>query len=72
MREVVLVTGMGSMGLACARRLGTGRQLLLADIDADLLKSCRDQLLEDAHQVETLQIYLGDATAMDSLSGRYG
>lgn len=34
MPEVVVVTGLGGMGLACARRLGNGRRMIFADIDA--------------------------------------
>lgn len=44
MREVVVVVGVGGMGLACARRLGPGRKLVIADHDATRLADCTAEL----------------------------
>ena len=38
MSEVVVVTGIGGMGVACARRLGAGRELVVADFDEKKLE----------------------------------
>jgi NAD(P)-dependent dehydrogenase (short-subunit alcohol dehydrogenase family) len=43
-REVVVVIGVGGMGLACARRLGPGRQLVIADHDAERLTESTAEL----------------------------
>jgi NAD(P)-dependent dehydrogenase (short-subunit alcohol dehydrogenase family) len=42
--EVVVITGAGGMGLACARRLGGGRRLLLADVSEPLLAAAQAEL----------------------------
>jgi NAD(P)-dependent dehydrogenase (short-subunit alcohol dehydrogenase family) len=43
-REVVVVVGVGGMGMACARRLGSGRQLVIADHDATRLAESTEEL----------------------------
>jgi NAD(P)-dependent dehydrogenase (short-subunit alcohol dehydrogenase family) len=43
-KEVVVVLGAGGMGMACARRLGPGRQLVIADHDAARLSDCIAEL----------------------------
>ena len=42
--EVVVVVGVGGMGGPLARRLGTGRTVLLADFDEGLLSSTAEAL----------------------------
>ena len=37
MSEVVVVTGIGGMGVACARRVGMGRRLVIADFNEEKL-----------------------------------
>src|SRR4051794_37422857 len=39
MTDVAVVTGVGGMGMACARRLGAGRHVVLADFDEAKLQS---------------------------------
>ena len=41
MNDVVVVTGVRGLGLACARRLGVGKQLLLADNNPETLAAPR-------------------------------
>lgn len=45
--DVIVITGLGGMGLAIARRLGSGRQLVLADHAQDLLDRGTDTLRGD-------------------------
>lgn len=49
--DVVVVTGTGGMGVAIARRLGPGRQLVLADYSADQLESTARTLAAEGHWV---------------------
>ena len=68
-REIVIVTGMGAMGVACARRLGSGRQLLLADNDQSRLDHARNLLHEQGFAVDGLCLDLADSQAMVELDG---
>lgn len=52
--EVVVVTGAGGMGIAVARRLGPGRQLVLADRAEDLLERVATTLRGEGHWVQTV------------------
>ena len=51
MSEVVVVTGIGGMGMACARRLGAGRHLLVADANEGKLIAEAEQLEVDGFAV---------------------
>lgn len=51
-RNIVVVIGTGGMGLACARRLATGRKLLLADYTAEIVERSVNSLQNDGHTVE--------------------
>jgi NAD(P)-dependent dehydrogenase (short-subunit alcohol dehydrogenase family) len=52
MSEVVVVTGIGGMGIACARRLGPGRELVVTDFDEEKLE--RETAEDIASAVEWL------------------
>jgi len=54
-REVIVVTGVGGMGVAIARRLGAGRVLVLADYAEELLGSVTEQLKGEGHDVHAVQ-----------------
>ncbi len=49
--RVVVVTGLGGMGIAVARRLGPGSTLLLADIDATALGEAAEILRAEGNHV---------------------
>ncbi|MFF0490184.1 SDR family oxidoreductase [Nocardia sp. NPDC004068] len=48
---VAVVIGVGGMGRAIARRIGSGRCLLLADFDAAALDTVAEQLRDEGHTV---------------------
>ena len=52
-QDVLVITGAGGMGLAVARRLGSGTQQLLADIDAASLGTIAARLSDDGYRVAT-------------------
>jgi len=66
-KELVIITGMGAMGLACARRLGSGRQLLLVDNDMDRLNQSVVSLQSEGFTVRGHQLDLGDAASISVL-----
>jgi NAD(P)-dependent dehydrogenase (short-subunit alcohol dehydrogenase family) len=49
--RVVLVIGLGGMGSAVAKRLGSGSTVLLADFNSDTLKAAADQMRADGYRV---------------------
>ena len=51
MTEVVVVTGTGGMGVAVGRRLGSGRRVVLADVDDVHLARVADDLTRDGYDV---------------------
>jgi NAD(P)-dependent dehydrogenase (short-subunit alcohol dehydrogenase family) len=64
MQETVVITGAGGMGLACARRLGSGRQLLVGDFDPARLAALADELSKDGYNVVTRQLDVSDADSV--------
>jgi NAD(P)-dependent dehydrogenase (short-subunit alcohol dehydrogenase family) len=67
-RSVLVVTGVGSMGLAAVRRLGGGRRILLADVSQSRLEAAAAALQNDGHEVSTQVMSVGDATAVHQLA----
>ena len=53
---VVVVTGTGGMGRAVARRLGTGRALVLADASDQQLQDAAEALRADGFDVHPLSV----------------
>jgi NAD(P)-dependent dehydrogenase (short-subunit alcohol dehydrogenase family) len=68
MKQVILVTGMGAMGLACARAIGSGVQLLLADNDAARLDGAIAALKEEGFHVAGKLLDLGDPRSAVALA----
>ncbi|MGV9744092.1 SDR family oxidoreductase [Rhodococcus zopfii] len=50
-KDVVVVIGVGGMGLAIARRLGSGRKVLLADFNGTTLAEAGETLRGEGHDV---------------------
>lgn len=67
LKELVIVTGLGTMGIACARRLGNGRQLLLVDNDQIRLDQAQNLLQEDGFAVDCQRLDLGDPESIQQL-----
>jgi NAD(P)-dependent dehydrogenase (short-subunit alcohol dehydrogenase family) len=68
MQDTVVITGAGGMGMACARRLGSGRRLLLADFNTELLKSVANELSEEGFNVATRQVDVADPEGVRALA----
>jgi NAD(P)-dependent dehydrogenase (short-subunit alcohol dehydrogenase family) len=67
-REVVVVTGTGGMGEAAARRLGTGRALVLADAaESQLARTCA-RLTDAGHDVHAVRTDVSDAADVAALA----
>ncbi|MCK9896510.1 SDR family oxidoreductase [Frankia sp. AgB32] len=67
-RDVAVVVGVGGMGAAIARRLGSGRALLLADANKDTLTGLADALSDEGHEVVAEPVDIGDEASVASLA----
>ncbi|KAK0630255.1 hypothetical protein B0T17DRAFT_589831 [Bombardia bombarda] len=63
-KNILVVVGCGGMGLACARRLSSGRKIFLADASDKNLNSGVQSLLDDGHEVEG---HIVDVSVFDSV-----
>ena len=59
--EIVVVTGVGGMGMACARRSGPGRIWVLGDSDAEHLASSAQALIAEGYLVLPQELDVSDA-----------
>ena len=63
-REVLTIIGVGGMGQAIARRLGSGKTMLLADNNESALASVAESLSADGHDVDSRRV---DVSSPESL-----
>lgn len=66
--EVVVITGIGGMGMAIARRLGVGRQLVLADVDGKRIDSAAATLAAEGYAVRPEQVDVSDQASVERLA----
>ena len=66
--RVVVVTGLGGMGLAVARRLGPGSTVLLADVDAVTLGTAAGVLRAEGQQVVEQVTDVSDPASVTALA----
>lgn len=68
MEDVVVVTGAGGMGTAIARRLGSGRRLILADAAPSVLDRAVAALTDDGYAVRGVLADVSDAAQVRDLA----
>jgi NAD(P)-dependent dehydrogenase (short-subunit alcohol dehydrogenase family) len=71
-RSVVIVIGTGGMGLAVARRLASGRRLLLADYSEASLDAVTTALRGEGHAAEAHAVDVADRASVEKLAGAAG
>jgi len=71
-RNALVVIGAGGMGLAIARRLGGGRQLLLADASAAQLDVALDLLRAEGFAVDAHRIDVSQRVSVEKLASAAG
>jgi NAD(P)-dependent dehydrogenase (short-subunit alcohol dehydrogenase family) len=64
-QDVLVIVGAGGMGLAIARRAGSSRLVLLADVNEPALQSAAAGLRRDGHRVEAVPV---DVTSQRSVA----
>ena len=67
-REVVVVIGAGGIGLAIARRQGSGKTILLADINEDTLKAAVKTLQSTGHDVTSQRVDVSSRESVRALA----
>ena len=67
--DVVVVTGAGGMGLAVARRLGSGRTVILADARPEALDRALGALRDEGYAAQGVVTDVADARAVTELAG---
>jgi NAD(P)-dependent dehydrogenase (short-subunit alcohol dehydrogenase family) len=67
-REVLAVIGVGGMGQAIARRLGSSKTLLLADSNDAMLTSVADSLAADGYDVERQTVDVSSPESVHALA----
>ena len=67
-KPVLVIIGVGGMGKAIARLMGSGKTILLADIDESTLDAAAQELRSDGHAVTTQQVDLTQAASVDALA----
>ncbi len=67
-----MVIGVGGMGLAIARRLGSGRTLLLADVDEGGLERAARTLADEGHAVQSHPVDVSSSASVASLASVAG
>jgi len=66
--RVVVVTGLGGMGMAIARRIGSGSTVLLADVDPAALGAASGQLRGEGYQVVEQATDVSDPASVTTLA----
>jgi NAD(P)-dependent dehydrogenase (short-subunit alcohol dehydrogenase family) len=68
MRDVLVVIGAGGMGQAIARRLGSGKTVLLADYNDETLQAVAASLTGDGYQVQARSVDVSSAESVGELT----
>jgi NAD(P)-dependent dehydrogenase (short-subunit alcohol dehydrogenase family) len=66
--SVLVVIGTGGMGVAIARRCGSGRRVLLADVDANALDATATALTAEGHDVTVQRVDVTDRASVEELA----
>jgi NAD(P)-dependent dehydrogenase (short-subunit alcohol dehydrogenase family) len=66
--NVVVITGVRGLGLACARRLGVGKQLVLADNNPEVLADTVRQFEDDGYKVLSAVVNVADPNSVNELT----
>jgi NAD(P)-dependent dehydrogenase (short-subunit alcohol dehydrogenase family) len=67
-KDVAVVIGVGGMGQAIARRIGSGRAVLLADFNEGTLSTTADLLRGEGHDVTAKVVDVGDHDSVRALA----
>lgn len=63
-KDVVVLIGAGSIGIACARRIATGKHLIIGDINSKTAKKVEEDLYNAGFETSSVQV---DLTSRESI-----
>jgi NAD(P)-dependent dehydrogenase (short-subunit alcohol dehydrogenase family) len=66
--DTVVIVGAGAMGMAAARRLGLGRQVVLADYASERLDPAAQMLGGEGYRVDAMVVDVGDRAGVERLA----
>src|SRR5437899_2122024 len=66
--EAALIIGAGGMGTAIARRLGSGKTLVLADFNKEALDHAAEALRAEGHDVHTHPVDVSEPESVAALA----
>ena len=66
--KVLVIIGAGGMGVPLARRLGTGKHILLADFSSSILQSSLTTLQNEGHSASTITCDIASYASVSSLA----
>jgi NAD(P)-dependent dehydrogenase (short-subunit alcohol dehydrogenase family) len=67
-KPVLVVVGVGGMGKTIARRVGSGKTVLLADFNENTLNAAADELRGDGFTIHTQTVDVSDAASVKALA----
>jgi NAD(P)-dependent dehydrogenase (short-subunit alcohol dehydrogenase family) len=67
-KDVLVVVGVGGMGRAIARRLGSGRNVLLADVSPEALRSAAALLQDEGHDVTARALDVSSRSSVSAVA----
>ncbi|GAA0886552.1 SDR family oxidoreductase [Sphingobacterium siyangense subsp. cladoniae] len=70
MKKTIVITGIGGMGIACARRLGSGYKLLLCDFNEQQLSTVSAELTMGGYDVTTLKLDVSDKASVEAAASK--
>lgn len=65
---VIVIIGAGGVGLAAARRLASGRKIILGSRSQQCLEDAKSALGYEGHQIETHQVDIADSSSVNSFA----
>jgi NAD(P)-dependent dehydrogenase (short-subunit alcohol dehydrogenase family) len=68
MTDVIVIVGSGGMGVAIAHRLGSGRTLVLADLNSQNLNTATHALAANGHDVHGITVDVTSPSSVGDLA----
>lgn len=64
----IVIIGVGGLGIATAKRIGSGKRLILADFSQSALEAAKRQLEDEGHIVDHTSVDIADPTSVQGLA----
>ena len=65
--QVIVLVGSGAIGQAIARRVGMGKQILLADLREENAQAAASTMQDAGYQTHTAAVDISDRSSIDAL-----